>query len=123
MSDYTVMEYIYRDVNNFKAFGMILLSGDITEGFLSEIKIYLDYGEYFVAEQVNIPVLYEHLWKFSSGPTMADHAFHEFSDFRAATDDEIKSLPLWGTTEKLLQAFRSVGGQWNCSQSVHGDLF
>ncbi len=31
MKDYYVMEYMYRDANNFKAFGQLLLTGNITD--------------------------------------------------------------------------------------------
>ena len=50
---------------------------------------------FFVAEQVKLPTLYSQLWKYSNGPTIADHAFHEFSFLRLATENEITSLDLW----------------------------
>jgi hypothetical protein len=83
MNSYYVLEYLYRDANNFKAFGQILLSGNISENYITEIKSYLDSGEFFVAEQVNIPTLYSQLWKYSNGPTIADHTFHEFSSLHS----------------------------------------
>jgi len=49
MKDYYVMEYMYRDANNFKAFGEILLSGIISDNDIAEIKSLLDSGEFFVA--------------------------------------------------------------------------
>ncbi|NOR43554.1 MAG: hypothetical protein GQ572_09475 [Gammaproteobacteria bacterium] len=86
---------------------------------ISEIKSSLDSSEFFVAEQVNIPTLYSQLWKYSNGPTIADHAFHEFSSLRLATDNEIVSLDLWGETSVLLDTFRLASQQlWDCSQSV-----
>ena len=124
MSDYYVIEYLYRDANNFKAFGEILVSGNISEDYITEMKSYLDSGEFFVAEQVNIPTLYSQLWKYSNGPTIADHAFHEFSSLRLATKNEIASLDLWGEASVLLDTFRMASQQsWDCSQSVHCAVF
>ena len=120
MNKYYVFEYLYRDANNFKAFGEILVFGNISEDYITEIYSYLDYDEYFVAEQVNIPTLYSQLWKYSNGPTSADHAFHEFSLLRPATEKEIASLDLWGEASALLDAFRIASQQsWDCLQSVH----
>ena len=124
MNNYHVFEYLYRDANNFKAFGQLLLSGNISEEYITGLTSCLDYGEYFVAEQVNIPTLYSHLWKYSNGPTLADHAFHEFSTLRAATKEEVLSLKLWGKTSHLLEVFRIANKQsWNCGLSVHCAAF
>ena len=120
MNSCCVFEYLYRDANNFKAFGQLLLSGEISELYISELKSYLDYGEYFVAEQVNIPPLYSQLWEYSNGPTLADHAFHEFSTLRAATKEDVLSLKLWGETPHMLEVFKIASQQsWDCSLSVH----
>jgi len=73
---------------------------------------------------VNIPTLYSQLWKYSNGPTIAEHAFHEFSFLRLATENEIVSLDCWGETSVLLDAFRLASQQsWGCSQSVHCAVF
>ncbi|HHA18653.1 MAG TPA: hypothetical protein ENK70_02995 [Methylophaga sp.] len=120
MKKYYVFEYLYRDANNFKAFGQVLVLGNITEDFIAEINSYLDFGEYFVAEQVNIPTLYSQLWKYSNGPTSADHAFHEFSLIRLATEQESAALDLWGAASDLLDTFRMASQQsWDCLQSIH----
>ena len=124
MNYYYVFEYLYRDANNFKAFGQLLLSGNISEEYITELESYLEYGEYFVAEQVNIPTLYSQLWKYSNGPTLADHAFHEFSILRAATKKESASRQFWGETSHLLDAFRKASQQsWDCYLSVHCAAF
>lgn len=119
MDDYFVLEYLYRDADNFKAYGGILLTGNVAENYVSQIESLLESGEYFVAEQVGIPVLYSGLWKFSNGPTSADHAFHEFIKIRHAVDSEIKTIEYWGTTTSLLDAFRKVSKKWDCLLSVH----
>ena len=119
MKDYYVMEYLYRDADNFKAFGQILLSGIIDEDYVVQIKSSLEFGEYFVAEQVSVPVLYPRLWQYSNGPTIADHAYHELSGFHPANDNEIKSIALWGSASTLLDNFRKANQQWDCSRSIH----
>lgn len=124
MNNYSVFEYLYRDANNFKAFGQLLISGNISDEYATKLESYLDYGEYFVAEQVNIPTLYSQLWEYSNGPTLADHAFHEFSSVRTATNEEIASMKLWGDTSYMLEAFRKASQRlWDCSLSVHCAAF
>ncbi len=119
MKDYYVMEYMYRDANNFKAFGELLLTGNITDSNIIEIKSLLDSGEYFIAEQVGIPALYSQLWKYSNGQTIADHAYHEFIGIRSATNEEAASLKEWGDIATLISKFQHVRQDWDCQQSVH----
>lgn len=119
MSNYSVMEYLYRDADNFKAWGKILLSETLSENDVTEIKSLLDYGEHFVAEEVDIPVLYQELWKYSNGPTVSDHAYHEFSELRPASEEDVTSTALWGEVTTLIQKFRDIAGEWDCSKSVH----
>jgi len=124
MDNYCVFEYLYRDASNFKAFGQLLLAGKVSVEYIAELRSYLDYGEYFVAEQVNIPTLYSQLWKYSNGPTLADHAFHEFSALRAANKEDVLSLKLWGETSHMLEVFKIASQQsWDCSLSVHCAVF
>lgn len=110
---------MYRDADNFKAFGQLLITGKIIDIDVAEIKSFLDSGEYFVAEQVGVPTLYSQLWKYSNGQTIADHAFHEFIGLRLASNKEEVSLEAWGDISTLLSAFRNVGQHWDCSQSTH----
>ena len=120
MNNYHIFEYLYRDANNFKAFGHLLLTGIIPEKYIEELRSYLEFGECFIAEQVSIPTLYSQLWKYSNGPTLADHSYHEFSLLKSASDEEISSMPVWGNTEHLLYNFRQAHQQlWDCSLSVH----
>ena len=119
MNNCYVMEYLYRDANNFKAFGQILLSGKVSEDYIAQIKSSLDFGEYFVAEQVDVPVLYPQLWQYSNGPTAADHAYHELAGIHPASEREIESMTLWGEASTLLDNFLNSAQHWNCSLSVH----
>ena len=96
------------------------MSGNINDDYIAQIKSPLDWGEYFVAEQVNVPVLYSQLWQYSNGPTIADHAYHELTGFHRADELEIESIALWGKASVLLDSFRLASQQsWDCAQSVH----
>ena len=119
MRQYCVMEYLYRDANNFKAFGQLLLSGKFTDTDIAKIKSSLDSCEYFVAEQVDTPPLYTQLWKYSNGLTIADHAYHEFFEIRPATDEETTSIAVWSDIKTLISKFRHVRQDWDYQQSAH----
>lgn len=107
-AQYSVFEYRYRDAGNYKAWGTLLLLGDVTDTDIEEIRSHLDRGEYFVPERVGIPPLQGELYKYSGGPTEDDHAFHEFVDLKPATKLEIDNLPLWGTVECLKARFQGI---------------
>lgn len=115
-----VFEYLYRDASNYKAWGAILLSGVPSQTDLAALRARLDSGEYFVAEQVGIPAVYKELWNLSGGPTSDDHALHEFVTLRVATDDERKSLPLFGDLSNLLKTFQTIT-TWDYSLSPNFD--
>ena len=112
-----VFIYQYRDASNYKAGGMLLLYGashDVEEDMIREC---CDAEACFVAEQVGVPSLCDQLYVFGGGPTDDDHAFHEFQGLRAATAEEIASLPLWGGLRDLTCRFLRTDGQWDCSLS------
>ena len=123
MNEYSVMEYMYRDADNYKAFGRLLLTGMLSDADNMVFKSFLDTDVFFVAEQLDIPTLYSQLWKYSNGPTIADHAFHEFISIRSATKEEISSLETWGDIATLTSTFRDVRQDWDCRQSVHCSRF
>ena len=120
MSNYIVMEYLYRDANNFKSFGEVMLGGHLNNNDISRIETLLDSGEFFVAEQLNIPSLYSELWSYSKGKIKADHAFHELVGFRTATEDEISLMNSWGAVDDLLIKLKVINQNWDCALSVHG---
>jgi hypothetical protein len=116
-----VLEYLYRDASNYKAFGAILLSGYPSQDEIAALRACLESGEYFVAEQVGIPAIYKELWELSDGPTSDDHALHEFVELRVASEEERTTLPLFGTLSGLLAAFQSVR-TWDYSLSPNFDI-
>lgn len=85
---WTAFDYMYRDAGNFKAFGFVILKGDITRGDRQLIRSRLSGGDYFIAEQVGVPPLYNKLYECSGAPTPSDHCWHEFVGFREMAPPE-----------------------------------
>lgn len=119
--EYCVFEYLYRDASNYKAWGEILLSGVLSQNDTAILRASLDSDTYFVAEQVGIPAVYKELWNLSGGRTSDDHALHEFIALRVATDDEIKSVRLFGDLSSLLKTFQAVT-KWDYSLSPNFEV-
>jgi len=117
---YSVFEYLYRDAANYKAWGEILLSGVPSQNDIAILRASLEADTYFVAEQVGIPAVYQELWDLSGGPTNDDHALHEFVSLRVASEEEIKSMSLFGDLSDLLKTFQGVT-KWNHSLSPNFD--
>lgn len=117
-----VFEYQYRDASNYKAWGAILLSGALSQNDTAALRACLESGEYFVAEQVGIPAVYQELWDLSGGRTSDDHALHEFVALRVASMKERKALPLFGALSSLLLLFQAVS-KWDYSLSPNFDSF
>lgn len=113
-SAYSVFEYLYRDASNYKSWGSVLLTGVVTPLEIQNLTRCLEDSSYFVAEQVRVPALYEALYALSGGETEDDHAYHEYVALRAAKQKEVAALPVWGSVEDLLRAFRAVEGAWHC---------
>ena len=120
MTERVVFDYMYRDAGNYKAFGALLLTGGVTEETRKRLVSKLVGGEFFIAEQVGIPTLYEELWGFSDGPTEDDHVWHTFNLFRPPMDGEA-NLPVWGSVSELVRRFEKIRF-WNEALSPHWDL-
>jgi hypothetical protein len=116
-----VFDYMYRDAENYKAWRSLLLSGVPSQEDIAALRTCMESGEYFVAEQVGIPPLYEELWALSDGPTEDDHALHEFVELRSAKQEETETLPLFGELTKLLRTFQAVS-RWDYSLSPNCDM-
>lgn len=70
-------EYLYRDGANYKNWGEAVLpttSGQTLEQLDQQIRKALIDGEFFVAEEVELPTLY-----FSTRDITVDHWWHEYS--------------------------------------------
>jgi hypothetical protein len=109
---YTVFEYMYRDAANYKAHGELWLNGSISDSEKSMIIEKLEAQEFFIAEQLGIPALYQELFNLSGGRTEEDHAWHMISGFRQEiAENKPEAEAIWGTSKELLDRFVSTT-QW-----------
>lgn len=109
---YTVFEYLYRDASNFKAYGSILLRGDFSRDQHNELIQSLEGGDFFIAEQVRMPPLYDLLFQFDGGPTGQDHAWHSFDRLRRETAVP-QGITAWGDVAELVDSFTRAANDWN----------
>lgn len=77
-----IFEYQYRDASNYKVQGELLLTGALSLEQKNRIMNKFEDKEFFIAEQIGVPPLYNMLYEFSDGPTSDDHVWHEFLAFR-----------------------------------------
>lgn len=115
--NHSVFEYLYRDAGNFKSWATLLLIGKVTPTEVLGVRDKLDGGEFFIPEQIGVPALCQNLWRSGISPTADDHPWHEYFELRAATIDEINTLPTWGLAQCLLDRMNNVSA-WNIDQSL-----
>lgn len=120
MQKLCVFEYLYRDAANYKAWGTLLLRGTATEPDLEILANHFESGEFFIAEQLGIPPLYDELWEFSNGPSIDDHVWHTFYALRLATKEDIKA-PVFDTVKNFISKIKSVEN-WNQELSPHWNI-
>lgn len=120
---YSVFEYLYRDAGNFKAWGELLLEGALTDAEVARLTARFGEGELFVAEQIGVPALYEKLWRqCQCDPSdELDHVWHEFSEIRVATAEDLVRLKPWGTAAALLASVEKVDA-WDLTRSPNWEL-
>ena len=121
MVDFTVFEYCYRDAGNYKAYGQLLLEGAVSAADVQNLQTHFESGEFFIAEQLGIPPLYDELWALSGGPTQDDHVWHTFHDMRPA-GSEVATVRVFDTAKNLISKIRAVV-DWNQTLSPHWDKF
>lgn len=110
---WTVFEYCYRDAANYKSFRKLWLDGQMTPAERCVIESGLADGEYFIAEQVGIPPLYDQLYSLSDGHTSDDHCWHELFCIRHATTLPADAKP-WGSVDDLVRRFKTAGAWDQC---------
>lgn len=115
----TMFQYRYRDAGNFKASGHVVLEGQLTAAEQQRLGARLDRGEFFIAEQVGVPPLYEQLYQWSVGPTISDHCWHEFAGLAEVESSDVPAGSFrWGKAADFLAQFCAVK-QWDGSLSPH----
>jgi hypothetical protein len=117
---WTAFDYLYRDAANFKAFGTVVLKGRLNGDDRELIRNCLSGGEFFIAEQVGVKPLYGELYKWSGGPTVSDHCWHEFSGFREVASEPEHFERAVGVTD-FVARFRAVA-EWDGAFSPHFNL-
>lgn len=120
-SESSIFEYMYRDGGNFKTFGRLRISG-WDERADAKIRLCLESGELFVAEQIGVPSLCEKHWEsVGEGPSDLDHAYHEFICLRRP-DKEDEALTVWGGLDQLLARMEAAARRWDVRLSPNCDL-
>jgi hypothetical protein len=120
LTNFSIFEYFYRDASNYKAWGSVLLKGEVTRAQVVKIRSRFDVEELFIAEQLGLPPLYAELWAFSNGPTCSDHVWHTFHDIRVAGSD-LDLGAVFGTVENFISRVESLS-HWNGKLSPHWEL-
>lgn len=121
MRKFSIFEYLYRDASNYKSWGSLILRGAFKESDLDILKKQFDAGRYFIAEQIHVPALYAELWQYSNGPSIDDHAWHEFYSLRLANEEDVVE-PVFSTTRNFIENI-SLVNQWKPELSPHWDIF
>lgn len=116
----TLFEYRYRDAGNFKALGEIALEGALTNDEIEAVCSRLSGDGFFIAEQLDVPALYERLYRWSNGPTACDHCWHEFVGIRVV-DECPSDMPVWGSAKAFVERLRAID-TWNEALSPHFEL-
>lgn len=113
----TVFNYLYRDAGNYKAWGAIALEGEVAPEGWNAALANLELGEFFVAEQLGVPPLYNTLYKWSGGPTSADHCWHTFQGIQLVNKPDADAY-YWGASKIFVKHLLEVD-QWRGELSPH----
>lgn len=119
MGDFSVFKYCYRDAANYKAYGQLLLKGLVSITHFQTLQTHFESGEFFIAEQLGIPALYDELWALSGGSTEHDHVWHAFHKLRPASAEEI-TADVFDTVDNFISKIEVVTA-WNQTLSPHWD--
>jgi len=114
----TLFEYRYRDAGNFKASGSLALDGAMTLDEIRAIRASLSGDGLFIAEQIDVPPLYEQLYQWSDGPTTSDHCWHEFVDIKVVGEAEGAEAPTGGDAKDFVDRLLAID-TWNEDLSPH----
>lgn len=116
---WTIFDYFYRDAGNHKAFGSVVLEGHILKIHEDFVVSQFDGEARFVAEQIRVPVLYDQLYRWSGGPTIDDHCWHECLGFRKVGNNfRLAGTSQWGTVGEFVALIGSVEF-WDDELSPH----
>lgn len=120
VAPYFVFEYLYRDASNYKAYGDLWLTGLLSKEGQAALVGGLQSGEFFVAEQMGVPPLYEKLFSESGGRTVDDHAWHTFVGFRGELVLP-SDVAVWGNAMDLMAVIVAAEREWKPQLSPNFD--
>ena len=106
----TLIHYLYRDANNYKAHHEIIVRGAVT---FADVTPFLDSGEFFIPSQVGLPDLQSKLGQ----PTDDDHVWHHLTleDFTPTSEPPTVKL----TARDLRTRFRRAHATgWDISAAM-----
>ncbi len=108
----TKVSYLYRDASNYKRRIPIVLNGEITKEQISTVIASLEDGEYFIPEQIMLPMR-----RPMDTINEDDHCYCELhEDDFSVTDEDVSTvsdydeLPVNGiAVEDFVERFAAVG--------------
>ena len=104
----TIIRYLYRDASNYKVFNTCVIKGQLSVEQAGTIIDSLDMSEYFIPEQVGIPVT-----RFGS-ITEDDHPWCELdAEFYEMTEAE---ADVNITVDQLTSNFAAAKGKWDAEK-------
>lgn len=113
----TLFNYLYRDAGNHKAWSTLALDGEVAAERWNAALAKLESEEFFIAEQLGVPPLYRELYKWSWGPTSADHCWHAFAQIQVVDAPEADAYR-WGAAEAFVASLLAVD-EWRGELSPH----
>ena len=109
---YMVFQYLYRDADNSKVWGAVLLRGQATPEQVQQFATYHhpDWQPWFRPERMGVARL-----DGAVVPQVArsrfDHGdYHEVVGLQPATDADLARLPVWGSTATFAREFARTQG-------------
>ena len=101
----TQIDFLYRDASNYKKWNTVIVKGKMTDDMIESIIDSLEDGEYFIPEQVGLPV--ERFENF----TEDDHMYCELDKFGFSyvADAPTEDLDI----ETLCNRFKECKGKWD----------
>jgi hypothetical protein len=96
----TRFEYRYRDGENYKKFGEVVIKGEFT---LEQLQPHLYEGDFFVPSEIGLEDLQEHPYQDY------DHVWHELDSAEPTEDEPTVEL----TAEEIVSRFSAAGAvEW-----------
>lgn len=107
----TVVEYLYRDADNYKKRHNVVIIGEMTKEQETAIEQCLDDGGYFVPSMVGLPD------ERFGAETMADHPWFEWVGAEATAGKPTLRI----TAEELVARFQKASNGWQESADASAD--